>query len=242
MQEQPKVLHPEILAQRDYYAETAGQYDAMHIKEKDEHQIALSAFCGMAALHDHASFVDIGAGTGRGVRYLKRCFPQSRVIGVEPVAALRDTGLQSGDLEAGDLVDGDATSLPFPDDAFDWCIATAVLHHIRDWERAVTEMCRVARVGVMLSDANNIGQGKWLARSAKFIVKKMRLWPALIYVQTRGKGYKYSESDGIYYSFCVFDAESIISAKFDNVHRMNTSASDANLSFTAPQALLVAWR
>jgi ubiquinone/menaquinone biosynthesis C-methylase UbiE len=41
----------------------------------------------------------------------------------------------------------DATALPFPDDSFDSVVSCLMLHHIIDWERAVTEVARVLRPG-----------------------------------------------------------------------------------------------
>jgi ubiquinone/menaquinone biosynthesis C-methylase UbiE len=41
----------------------------------------------------------------------------------------------------------DATAMPFPDDSFDSVISCLMLHHIIDWECAVTEVARVLRPG-----------------------------------------------------------------------------------------------
>jgi SAM-dependent methyltransferase len=44
---------------------------------------------------------------------------------------------------------GDAEALPFPDDSFDWAVVSAGLHHCRSPHRAVLEMYRVARRGLL---------------------------------------------------------------------------------------------
>ncbi len=41
----------------------------------------------------------------------------------------------------------DATALPFPDASFDAVVSCLMLHHIIDWEAAVTEVARVLRPG-----------------------------------------------------------------------------------------------
>ncbi len=64
-------------------------------------------------------------------------------------------------------------------------------------------MVRVARVGVLISDSNNMGQGSAAARALKQCVKGMGLWKALIWAQTGGRMYKESDGDGVYYSFCA---------------------------------------
>jgi SAM-dependent methyltransferase len=43
----------------------------------------------------------------------------------------------------------DAEALPFPEDTFDWAIVSAGLHHCRSPHRAVLEMYRVARRGIL---------------------------------------------------------------------------------------------
>jgi len=185
--------------------------------------------------------LDVGAGTGRAVKLLRETLPQSRVLGVEPVSELRLQGHANG-LSTDALVEGDALNLSFRDEEFDWVIETGVLHHIRDFRKAVREMCRVARVGVMISDANNIGQGSATARAIKYAVKSIGLWPAVNFVQTRGKNYKYSEGDGVFYSFCVFDCIDIVRKKFPTIHFMNTETSSPSLYRTAGQVMLLAHR
>ncbi|MEJ0067160.1 MAG: class I SAM-dependent methyltransferase [Caulobacteraceae bacterium] len=126
-----KEVSAEVAKQRAYYAATAELYDAKHVSHDDEHAQALALLSGFAGRTDHASFLDIGAGTGRGIRALRNAFPDARIVGVEPVAELRATGLATGDLGVDTLIDGDATALEFEGDAFDWVVETGVLHHVR---------------------------------------------------------------------------------------------------------------
>lgn len=215
-------LSSPIDAQRAYYERTAQSYDARHVGPADEHGTALSAFMALAELAGPvASVLDVGAGTGRAVKTLKDRWQDATIVGVEPVAALRKEAILSG-LSSQEIVDGDALCLTYADGSFDYVIATGVLHHIPDPERAVREMVRVARKGVMISDSNNLGQGRALTRLAKYLVKSMGLWPVLIFIQTRGKGYKFSQGDGIYFSYCAFDAVKILQRKFPSIHYMNT--------------------
>jgi ubiquinone/menaquinone biosynthesis C-methylase UbiE len=232
--------NPEKL-QREYYERTAANYERAHVAVEDEHGVALSFLEGLAAGKAHASFLDVGAGTGRAMRRLKKTFPHSRVVGVEPVAALRAVACEQG-LAANDIEDGDATALRFDDDSIDWVVETGVLHHVRDWRQAVSEMCRVARTGVLISDSNNVGQGRWLARQAKAGLRALGLWQGVIAVQTRGKMYKYSEGDGIYFSFCAFDCVPLLRTKFPNVHYINTVPAGPDLLRSAGHVAIIAWR
>jgi hypothetical protein len=54
---------------------------------------------------------------------------------------------------------------------------------------------------------------------------------------------KYSEGDGVYYSFCAFDALPLLRRKFSQVHVMNTQGcGEADLLGTVSHVALVARR
>lgn len=225
--------------QRAYYATHAAEYEDKHLSDDDEHIRALDLFRGLAMGRDHGSILDVGAGTGRGVRFLQQVFPTSRVIGVEPSQELREIGHAAG-IDAAHLVEGDATRLPFETDEFDWVIETGVLHHIKDFRAAVAEMCRVARVGVLISDSNNMGQGSKLARVLKQVIKELGLWNAFIWLQTCGKMYKFSEGDGVYFSFCAFDTVPLLEKKFGRIICANTSTAGFDLYGSAATVAIIA--
>lgn len=187
--------------QRDYYEQTATQYE-QHLTPGDEHYVALEYILGLAQSLRAASILDVGAGTGRAVEFLRARNPALRVVGVEPVAALRQQAFRRGI----DLVDGSGQVLPFASDSFDVVIATGVLHHIAKPEPVVTEMTRVARTAVMISDANRFGQGRPAARIAKYLIHRGGGWEFFERLRTRGRGYMESEGDGIFYSYSIYDA------------------------------------
>jgi ubiquinone/menaquinone biosynthesis C-methylase UbiE len=216
----------EIEEQQAYYLRTAGRYDSVHVHQIDEHSKALGAFIGLAeVMGPVASVLDVGAGTGRAIERLKARWPSVKVIGLEPVEALRKVGYQKG-IPEDELVMGDALKLAYDDNSFDYVIETGVLHHIKTPIQAVKEMTRVARKGVMISDCNNIGQGGAAARFVKFAIKSLGLWPVFVWLDTRGKMYKWSEGDGVYYSFSAFDCVEATRQKFPVVHYMNTVSSN----------------
>ena len=212
----------EIQEQRQYYERTAGHYESIHVNASDDHGRALAAFMGLAEIFGPVnSVLDVGAGTGRAMTKLKAKWPNAQVIGVEPVDALREVGYRNG-ISSTELVPGDALKLDFADDAFDYVVETGVLHHISRPDLAVKEMARVAKKGIMISDTNNIGQGTYLVRVSKYIIKMTGLWTPLIWAQTGGKMYKKSVSDGVYYSFSAFDCVRDFRSKFPIIHYMNT--------------------
>lgn len=210
-----------VTAQRDYYARTAEHYDAMHVSDADEHAVALALFSGYARLAGAQTILDVGAGTGRAITVLEGLLPEARVLGVEPVAALREVGHGRG-IATDKLIDGDALALPFADNSFDFVIETGVLHHIPTPRRAVEEMVRVARKGVMISDSNKLGQGSLGLRSVKRLIDGLGLWQAMIWFTTKGRMSKYSEGDGVYYSYSVFDDLAAVRRKFPKIHLVNT--------------------
>lgn len=226
--------------QTGYYARTAADYDATHVDGADEHAIALGWLAAMIAQRGYVSVLDVGSGTGRVLHYLKTV-PGVELRGVEPVAALREVGHRNG-LSASELVEGDALSLAFEDNSFDLVCSFGVLHHIADHKRAVAEMCRVARAAVFISDANNFGQGRLPNRVIKQALRALGLWRAYDYARTGFKGYHFSEGDGVFYSYSMFDDLPVIRAKFPDQYWMSTRPSGANLFRSAQTLALLATR
>jgi ubiquinone/menaquinone biosynthesis C-methylase UbiE len=228
-----------VALQRQYYNETAAAYDGMHVSGIDEHFTALSWLSGLISLHKFESLLDVGSGTGRCLIYLKEHGHTLSVAGVEPVAALRDIGIRKG-LSEAELFAGDALALPFGDKTVDVVCSFSILHHIQDHHKAVSEMCRVARRAVFISDVNNFANGGRLARAAKRAIRAAGLWPAFNFVKTKGKRYRYSEGDGVSYSYSLFDDVPEIRKQFPDMRFMGTAPSGADLFRTATAVALFA--
>lgn len=197
---------PDVARQRAYYQRTADSYDRIHTHAEVEHDINARWFSLFIHGTGARSLLDVGTGTGRLLTYFRQAHPDLRLVGIEPVAALREIAFKNG-FSAGEIIDGDACALPFPDGSFDFVCESAVLHHIRQPNRAVAEMLRVARIGILISDSNRFGQGRSWTRPLKRALWKLGAWPLVTLLQTRGRGYLQSEEDGISYSYSVFDHE-----------------------------------
>ena len=227
--------------QQAYYEKTAAEYRAMHVAEGDEHYRALSYITTMSGVWDINSFLDVGSGTGRAVQYLhERGF---HVRGVEPVEAL----IKQADPKVREIIQcGRGESLPHPDASFDAVCEFGVLHHVRRPDLVVKEMLRVARKAVFLSDANRFGQGRAAVRVLKVLLSKAGLWPVANFIKTRGKIYSYSEGDGIFYSYSVYDSLPLIREWADEVYFLplmpHSSASWWQPLLTSEQILLCAFR
>ena len=224
----PESVSEAIELQRAYYARTAACYDETHVKGNVEHGIALQWLIAMADYLKVRSILDVGSGTGRVLFAVKSRLPSVRIVGIEPSAELRRVGTENG-LTDGELIDGDAMDLAFADCSFDLVCEFGALHHIPRASKAVSEMLRVARIAVFISDSNNFGHGSRLSRAVKQTLNAAGLWPLADWVKTRGRGYAISEGDGLAYSYSAFNDLPQIRKACASVHLLNTRDSGPNL-------------
>lgn len=210
-----------VQVQRDYYAKTAEHYDAQH--SEPEHVLAGHLLAAYIKMNRIESVLDVGAGTGRAMRFIREHCPEVTVKGIEPIDELRAMGHRNG-ISESDLVAGDGLGIPFPDNSFDLVCEFAVLHHVRQPQNVVSEMNRVARRGVAISDANLLGQGSLPARLMKSALFHTGLWPVANWVKTRGKGYTISEGDGLAYSYTVFQNLPQLKAAWRRVNVISVSS------------------
>ncbi len=228
--------------QANYYTGTAADYEAAHFRDRDEHYVALEYARGLFRTLGVSSVLDIGAGTGRASEFLARHDPSLRLVEVEPVEALLAV---SRSRAVAAQVRATGHRLPFRDQTFDAVCATGVLHHVADPTPVIREMTRVARRLVVVSDANRFGQGPVLARLAKFSLCRFGLWPLIQRVRSRGRGYLYSEGDGIFYSYSVYDSLPVLSQWADRISLLGTGTGNTGLTgplFSSPSVMLAAIR
>jgi ubiquinone/menaquinone biosynthesis C-methylase UbiE len=100
----------------------------------------------LSGLEERGPTLEIGVGTGRFAIPLMKAGVD--VTGLDLSAAMLKQLIanSNGELPAK-LVRGDATRLPFLDDAFGAALGFWVLHLIPDWTKAVDELVRVVRPG-----------------------------------------------------------------------------------------------
>lgn len=204
----------------EYYAKTAAEYDQRHAAN-DEHNRAIRLLFAWLPVLGARTILDVGAGTGRVQRLADFLEIECDIVGVEPVAEMREQAYRFG-IARDRLLDGDASHLTFPEDSFDVVTACGVLHHIEHDEQAVREMCRVARLAVFISDSNNLGQGSLPLRLVKQCLWHAGLWSLADYIKTRGRGYTFTEDDGVAYSYTVFDSVPVIRKKFPKIFYFST--------------------
>jgi SAM-dependent methyltransferase len=227
--------------QRQYYAATARHYDRSHVQEGDEHYFALAFLRGALDFLKAESVLEIGAGTGRALAYLKERAPHVTRMGVEPVAELRAIAFEKG-ISRDELVEGNGLNLPFADGSYDVTCAFGVLHHVRDHRRVVAEMLRVARKAIFISDGNNFGHGRLLVRTIKHALHAVGAWKLANFIKTRGKGYQITSGDGLAYSYSVFSDYEFIRSQCKSTHMLNTSGSGVNPYRSATHVALLGIR
>jgi SAM-dependent methyltransferase len=90
-----------------------------------------------------ARVLDIGTGTGANLRLLKQA-GFANVTGIDPSGEAARWCAEKG---LGAVQFGDIRALPIPDQSIDLVIATDVIEHVDDDQRAVSEIYRVLRPG-----------------------------------------------------------------------------------------------
>jgi SAM-dependent methyltransferase len=224
--------------QQRYYAETAHEYNDKHLHRDDEHYFALSLLVAAIEHFGFQSVLDLGSGTGRAPLFIKQRNPDITVRGIEPVKELREIGYSMGLLQE-ELVEGDAADVDANDGDFDVVCEFGVLHHVRHPHVVVSEMLRVAKRAVFISDSNNFGQGAFAQRTLKQLLNALGLWKVADLVKTGGKGYRISEGDGLSYSYSVFNDYKQIKDRCECVHLLNTTGGGINLYRSAPHVALL---
>jgi ubiquinone/menaquinone biosynthesis C-methylase UbiE len=205
-----------------YYERTASEYNVMHVGEADEHAFALHVAMGMFDYLGIESVLDVGSGTGRALSLINRWRPNVRVVGVEPVKELREQGYKNG-LSTEQLIEGNGRKLPYEDGQFDMVCEFGVLHHVDRPDIVVKEMIRVARKAVFLSDCNIYGDRSPSASFAKNLLRLFGLWKLAVFARTCGKGYVFTEVDGVSYYYSVFDSFELLQSASSSVHFINTN-------------------
>lgn len=225
--------------QLDFYAQQAKTHVDIPFGQA-ESDFALPFLVGQLRMRGWTSLLDVGAGSGRILALIARQAPMQRLVGLEPSAELRALAQRDYGLGGDAMIDGDATALPFADGEFDVVSEFAVLHHLRRPRAALQEMIRVARHAVVIADANNFGQGSYLARRCKQLLDALGLWRAVDWLRTGGKGYHVTAGDGLWYSFSALSDIDLLRDAFNTVHVINATGCSVDHYRDAGGVLILA--
>lgn len=223
-----------------YYDSTAAAYDALHGIEP-EHTVALEL--SWPLLLQISSVLDVGCGTGRSLQWVNNTDPNVTLAGIEPSNGMLELARKS--LPKASLTQGSGEHLPYDDDAFDVAIATGIMHHVDDPTAVISEMFRVAKNAVIISDHNNYAFGSDLKRRIRLGLKACGLQKIAAYV-LQGFNHKgYSEEDGWWYPYSIFDNYGQIAALSKSLVIMPTRRPQqdlGNILYTQSHVVIVALR
>jgi len=97
---------------------------------------------------EDAFVLDIGCGTGEGIRYLGRMVKQGLLAGLDISPQMIEVARRKFATQTQvELRIGDVEALPWPDSFFDQGMSTFTLHHFPHPDRALAEMVRVLKPG-----------------------------------------------------------------------------------------------
>lgn len=218
--------------QRDYYHQTAEDYDAMH--PRDEHLAALQHAARFLRAIGAKSVLDTGCGTGLGIRTLQTALPDIRMYGNDPSQPLLDIAASRFGIDPARLDCASSERLPYGDGEFDAVLETGMLHHVAAPDQVIAEMLRVARLGVFISDDNFYGSGRLLARVSKVVLARIGLLAYVHRLRRGGHEWLYSEGDGVAWSYSVFDSTPQLAAAGAQVLVLPTSPPKSWAAQAAP--------
>jgi|SRR3989338_877311 len=109
-----------------------------------------SAFLKKSGITEAKRCLEIGCGQGVGAQLLDDLLSCKEIIvtDIDPeVLALAKSKLKKEEIGRIKLQLANATNLPFRNGTFDLVFSSAVFHHIKDWQKAISEVARVLAPG-----------------------------------------------------------------------------------------------
>jgi ubiquinone/menaquinone biosynthesis C-methylase UbiE len=93
--------------------------------------------------------LEVGCGQGVGIELILGQFLDAKVVGVDVDAKMieRATRRLASRVDRVEVQLGDVCTLPFEDGSFDVVVDFAVVHHVPDWQAALSEISRLLSPG-----------------------------------------------------------------------------------------------
>jgi ubiquinone/menaquinone biosynthesis C-methylase UbiE len=105
------------------------------------HQAVLALAAGI--VHQPASVLDVGCGTGRLLRQAHTYWPEAQLIGVDPANGMIEMAKRL--TPNATFLTGMAEALPLQDASVDLALSTISFHHWQDQAAGIQEIARVLR-------------------------------------------------------------------------------------------------
>ncbi len=204
-----------------YYDATALSYEGLHGGEHDpEHIHALEYSWQILNGLAITSVLDVGCGTGRSLKWIFRQQPSIRLFGIDPSDGLLDIAKRS--VPEAVIEKGNGENLPFPDSSVDLSIATGIMHHVDRPAAVIAEMFRVSRKAILISDHNNFAFGSSVARRIRMALYLSGFLKFAIYLKQGFNIQGYSEEDGWWYPYSLFNNYADIARRSDRQYLIPT--------------------
>ena len=107
---------------------------------------------------------------------------------------------------------GRGENLPLEKDLVDLSLATGIMHHVDSPSQTIEEMFRVAKKAVLISDHNNFAFRGLKARRLRLWLYASGLLDLATFVKQGFRKQGYSEDDGWWYPYSLFDDFGLISS------------------------------
>lgn len=127
---------------------------------------------------DGQSYLDVGCGNGAAPTYIAKKYHLNVTgIDIDP-DQIRAAKQQSTEIKNTRFLTIDGTALPFDDGTFDIVFTNKVMHHIPNWEDALSQMIRVLKPGGYLLYADLVFPG-WPAAIVRRMLKNVFGFPTV---------------------------------------------------------------
>lgn len=138
-----------------YYSNTSHLYNTWHCdpNNSSSHNFAVRELVKLSNKLNAKSILDVCCGTGRALRNALDQGIDAYGIDISP--DLINRAVSELDIPRNRLSVGDATTMPFNDSQFDICCILGALHHTAQPKAIISEMLRISKKGVIVSDEGN---------------------------------------------------------------------------------------
>jgi len=130
---------------QNMFTRIAGRYDLMNRLMTGGQDIRWrKRVIELARIKDHASFLDLGTGTGDLAREALSAFPHAKVVAADFTLEMMRVGQKTSPLN---FSTADALRLPFNDSSFDAVVSGFLMRNVIDLQKALEEQYRVLKNG-----------------------------------------------------------------------------------------------
>ena len=98
---------------------------------------------------NNATVLDAGCGEGYISRLIASSFPNVNVTGIEYTPEAINVAKEMDTLVS--YIQGDISDMPFENHSFDFVVCTEVLEHVENPDKALSELLRVGKNGVLIT-------------------------------------------------------------------------------------------